>query len=1116
MVNRKPPCPPVKKILMESLLTKSSYIVLSSLCFLNVAPQICTSVVAQETVLQLKLSDPSTFGTDVRSHGKPQIEVFSTRHSRRALFLDGASYLKIPGNDQSTQFRNGDSITISAWVAPSSLRDDQQIYIVGKGRTGRTTFDKENQNYALRLRGINGTARVSFLFRSASVVNGAAGSKAGGVYHRWNSSSGFPVDGSWHHVAIHYRFGDPTKIVALVDGQTTSGDWDMGGPTTLEPVVDNDEIWIGSSMGGNRDSSYRGWISDLEILRNSNSLSKLVKTASQQPPSISTDIQFDRSLETGKLLIDVFENVTERVPPFRVNGPSQERYFFNHFGLDGIPEKYVRPGVISDRSPVYMVRGQILVNLEGGEYEVFFRAKNATALLVDNKVVGELSMMTRNASGHEEVPILAPIKDPQAYPIRVGHRECSLTLTLKKGKHLFRLETLVGGKGLRNELGECIVGIKRPQQRFFELLSNGSAPKLSQTQWKNHVQSYQHQLSEINQAKRRELSALDKPYWTTRRQLARTTVEARRRKMGVQSIDGLLAERLEAEGKTPTHIAADVVFLRRVYFDTVGVPPSAEKIRQFINDPSPVKRITEIDYLLRQPGYADHWVSYWQDVLAENPGLLKPKLNNTGPFRFWIYESLLDNKPMDRFVSELISMGGSQFNGGPAGFGQASQNDVPEAAKANVIARAFLGIDLTCARCHDSPSNSIRQQDVFELAAMLRKKPIQLPVTSSVANSENFSDIKVTLEPGQMIQPNWPFNRDMNSKSRQGKDGAERLMGDTRRKLSELIIDSENRRFSMVMVNRIWSRLMGKGLADSSDEFVIQDSDNIPLIEYLADYFTSNGYDAKKLIRLIMKSNAYQRQSSEDDELVEDWGARKIRNLTAEQIVDSLFSISGKPMSIGELTFDPEGRRTASTFLNLGNPSRSWELIGLANERDRPALALPRAQSVVDVLSAFGWRESRPNPITEREETATLIQPLVLANGDAAHRATQLSADSFFTRLAIQSRSVEKLTQDSYLQVLGRLPSSAELAIVTAELENGFEGRLIAGPTQTGDYASQFRTAVSWSNHLHPEATRIKMEIERAVRQGDRPTARLQPRWRERMEDVVWALFNTPEFRTVQ
>jgi hypothetical protein len=97
-------------------------------------------------------------------------------------------------------------------------------------------------------------------------------------------------------------------------------------------------------------------------------------------------------------------------------------------------------------------------------------------------------------------------------------------------------------------------------------------------------------------------------------------------------------------------------------------------------------------------------MGYWQDVLAENPNILNPTLNNTGPFRWWLYESLRDNKPMDFFVTELLRMKGSERLGGPAGFATASQNDVPMAAKGTIIGAAFLGVEMKCARCHDAPT----------------------------------------------------------------------------------------------------------------------------------------------------------------------------------------------------------------------------------------------------------------------------------------------------------------------------------------------------------------------------------------------------------------------------
>src|SRR5690606_36009642 len=122
-------------------------------------------------------------------------------------------------------------------------------------------------------------------------------------------------------------------------------------------------------------------------------------------------------------------------------------------------------------------------------------------------------------------------------------------------------------------------------------------------------------------------------------------------------------------------VIGDAAFLRRVYLDTVGVPPTAEEAKAFLSDQSPGKRNDLIDTLLDDPRGADHWMSFWLDLLAENPSLLNASLNSTGPFRWFLYDSLRDNKPLDRMVTELLLLRGSAADGGSAGFGLAGEND---------------------------------------------------------------------------------------------------------------------------------------------------------------------------------------------------------------------------------------------------------------------------------------------------------------------------------------------------------------------------------------------------------------------------------------------------------
>ena len=579
------------------------------------------------------------------------------------------------------------------------------------------------------------------------------------------------------------------------------------------------------------------------------------------------------------------------------------------------------------------------------------------------------------------------------------------------------------------------------------------------------------------------------------------------------AIDDFVNAKLTSAGEAPSPLTDDYAFLRRVTLDTVGRNPSQQERDAFFNDELSERRQKAIDRLLANPEWADNWMGYWQDVLGENPGILKPKLNNTGPFRWWIHESLLDNKPMDRFVTELIAMRGSTYAGGPAGFAMATQNDVPMAAKAHVLTQAFLGMEMKCARCHDAPFHPFTQKQLFSVASMLKQATIVLPKTSTapVGDGGRESLITVSLKPGDRIHSEWPFAELSDSKelAKYVRDAK-----DSRQTLAALITQPGNRRFAQVIANRFWARFLGIGIVDPVDDWTDAEASHPELLEFLGREFVRGGYDAKKLARLILNSHAYQRVATIDGTRERSAKRRTFasparRRLTAEQVVDSLMAASGKALSHEMLTFDPEGRRSANTFLNLGVPKRGWELTSLSNERDRPALALPTAQSITDILIAFGWRDARPNPLTKRDESPTILQPLTLANGVLGNRASRLSDNNRFTELALNAETPEVFVEHVFLELLGRRPTTEERQPMSDLLVEGFSDRRTGEPKQL---PLRLRNAVSWSNHLHADATRIKNEMEQRVLEGELPSRRLQADWRGRAEDVIWAIANSPEF----
>jgi hypothetical protein len=561
--------------------------------------------------------------------------------------------------------------------------------------------------------------------------------------------------------------------------------------------------------------------------------------------------------------------------------------------------------------------------------------------------------------------------------------------------------------------------------------------------------------------------------------------------------------------------ADDLAFLRRVTLDTVGVVPSESEIAAFLADASPDKRARTIERLLADPRWADHWMGYWLDVLAENPNLINPTLNNTGPFRWWIYESLVDNKPLDLFVTELLSLEGSERFGGPAGFGVATGNDVPMAAKGIIVGSAFLGVEMKCARCHDAPTHAATQEELFSLAAMLAAEPLKVPATSSVAMEHltvggRTPLIEVTLAPGEVVEPAWPF-ADLCD-----EETARRIARNPDRPrdlLAALITAPQNERFAQVMANRIWQRYMGRGLVAEVGDWEKAPPTHPALLRWLGRELVRSGYDTKALARLILNSHAYQRASdptlAEPDPL---FVSPAPRLLAAEQLVDSLFAATGKPFEVEPVNLDLDSVRTIDNALDLGRARRAWMLGSTSNERDRPSLMLPRMQAVAEVMEVFGWRGARPDSASGvRDVDPNVLQPALLANGTMMSWLTRLSDDHGFTQLALEDQPLDRLLDRVFLRLFTRLPTAAERATYRGHLEPGYPTRRAAGTALSGPDERAPRQFVAWSNHMLTEGNVLRLEQEAEARRGDPPTRHLAADWRVRFEDVIWALLNAPE-----
>src|SRR5690606_16929509 len=356
------------------------------------------------------------------------------------------------------------------------------------------------------------------------------------------------------------------------------------------------------------------------------------------------------------------------------------------------------------------------------------------------------------------------------------------------------------------------------------------------------------------------------------------------------------------EGERPT-VVDDRVFLRRVYFDLIGLPPGPQQLADFQSDTNPDKRKLIVEELLsRNDGYAVHWTTFWNDLLRNDytgPGYI-----TNGRFNIsdWLYRSLVSNKPYDQFVRELLAPDDASkgFIKGIEWRGAVNSSQTTAMQAAQNVSQALLGVNLKCASCHDSFVSDWKLEDAYAFANIFSEKPLEI----------NRCDIPT----GKMADTRllWPELGDIPADaSVQQKTG----------ELAKALTQQENGRIYRTVVNRIWAQLMGRGIVSPADEM-----DKLPwsqdLLDWMAVYFVEEGYDIKKLLYLITTSKTYQLPSMTVSDPATINGDNFVfkgmlkRKLTAEQFADAVSMVVHPIYDVGALKYNPYGSEEAFTVAN--------------------------------------------------------------------------------------------------------------------------------------------------------------------------------------------------------
>lgn len=454
-------------------------------------------------------------------------------------------------------------------------------------------------------------------------------------------------------------------------------------------------------------------------------------------------------------------------------------------------------------------------------------------------------------------------------------------------------------------------------------------------------------------------------------------------------IDDLVYDKLNQLQIQVSDPASESTFLRRVYTDVIGRPPTMEEAREFLDSQDSDKREQLVDRLLDQPEFIDHWANQWADLLRPNPYRvgIKAVLN----YDNWIRQQFRENVPYDEFARRLITAKGSTWHNGAVTLfrDRRSPDEV-----ATLVSQLFLGVRLECAKCHHHPFEKWSQHDFYSFAAYFGKvgrkgKGLSPPISGGeeIVYASTKGDVKHPVT-DEVLPPSPLFG------TADVPEGS-----DPRDALAEWMTSPDNDYFAQVHVNRVWAQLMGRGIVDPVDDLRSTNPPSNPaLLDALAEHFQQSGFDQKNLIKTIVLSNVYSLSSVPNETNAADrlnYSRHYRHRLRAEVLAQAVADVT----------------ETSESFSALAPESR-------ANQ-----VWTHRIDSTF--LDTFGRPDENKDPPCERIPDSSVTQTLHLMN--ARELDTRIRSDSGrAARLAKSDSSPADIVTDLYLAIFSRKPNADE------------------------------------------------------------------------------------------
>ncbi|HEY7312628.1 MAG TPA: DUF1549 domain-containing protein [Gemmataceae bacterium] len=451
----------------------------------------------------------------------------------------------------------------------------------------------------------------------------------------------------------------------------------------------------------------------------------------------------------------------------------------------------------------------------------------------------------------------------------------------------------------------------------------------------------------------------------------------------VDRVDISFRHQWREQGLRTAPPAPDLAVARRLALGLMGTIPSLEEIRQFEYLPADQRLPWWIDHIVQDRRYADNFAERFGRAFVgteDGPFILYRRRR----FVAWLGDQFAQNRPYDQMVRDLIASEGLWTDKPATNFIsvtiQPDNKNQPDPVRlAGRVTRAFLGLRLDCAQCHNHPFAEWKQTDFQALSAFFGQTHLGFTGVHDGPGEYEIKDKKTDAE--RIISPRVPF--------------ADELLpdkGDRRWQLACWVTHPKNPHFARAAVNRVWALMLGRPLVEPVDNLE-SDAAAPPALDLLADDFAAHGFDMRRLIRVIASTEVFRLDSAAEHDVGESeekaWAVFPLTRLRPDQVVDSVLQ--------------------ASSVATLN--AESHILARLARLGQRNDFVKRYGDSGEDEFGGHG---------------GTIPQRLLMMNGSLVHEKIKEGLFSASTQVGWMSADDARAVEAAYLSVLTRRPTAEE------------------------------------------------------------------------------------------